>query len=399
MKREKPRAIINRRLKSTLPKAANDPKAAREFLEQLYIYEDIFYINDDTLEMIKEYSDKGNGYAEFAYARYHACTSPAEDSQNIAMEYYKKAYANGIADAGIGMALATYYGRGCQPNRERYKELIEEAQAAGSRFATYLTVRETLYGWRKRPINPGKALTTINRFIQQDGEESIVWNSLKAKAIETIYGLSAATPYFEKVAEKGSISGWDRLFIARSYHDDLERYDKEIFNKEIKKAMDMESGLAYFLKAELNEYNKESVPLLEKAFKLGDDGAACRIGDLYFYHLEKDENPFRKAQEYYLKGFKYDNSLCAEKLVEMWEKGYAELDESTLENIIIVGARMDSERLIVKAVERYREGGMEQYAQEIEKYFVPDYDNLKDTEFEEYFPDMPDDDGRNDAYA
>ena len=83
----------------------------------------------------------------------------------------------------------------------------------------------------------------------------------------------------------------------------------------------------------------------------------------------------------------------------MWEKGYAELDESTLENIIIVGARMDSERLIVKAVERYRDGGMEQYAQEIEKYFVPEYDKLKDTEFEEYFPDMPDDDGRNDAYA
>lgn len=399
MKREKPRTIINRRLKSTLPKAANDPKAAREFLEQLYIYEEMFYIDDDTLEMIKEYSDKGNGYAHFAYARYHACTSPAEDSQIIEMEYYKKAYANGIADAGAGLALATYYGRGCHPDRERYKELIEEARAAGSRFATYLIIRETLYGWRKRQMNPGKALTMINKLIEQDGEECIIWNTLKAQAIETIYGLSAATPYLENLAEKGSISGWNRLFIAKSYNDNFERYDEDILNEEIKKAMEMESGFAYYIKAELEEYNEKSVPLLEKAFKLGDDGSACRIGDLYFYNLEKDENPFLKAQEYYLKGLKYDNTQCAEKLVEMSEKGYAELDESTLENIIIVGARIESERLIVKAVESYREGGMEQYAQEIEKYFVPEYDKLKDIEFEDHFPDMPDDDGRNDAYA
>lgn len=396
----KPRKLTNSIISETLPLAASDPEKARKFLSLFYLTYEMFLIDDENMELLKEYHSKGDGYAAFALGRYHKIVHPQEDSMQVAWSLYEEARAKGIADAITEMAIMLRYGFAGTFDRERAKELLEEALAAGSRLAERRIAYDLKAGMFGSEKNLGKALSMVNRQIMRDGEDLHLL-ILKCQIIDDIYGTNAAIPYYQNVADLGSATAWDWLltiyFSGIGSNEELEKH--------LEKGIIMEIGIAYYIKAVMRaDKDPESrIPMLEKAMSLGCEMAAAELGNIYCERGQKEKGNYLKAWELYTRGMQFNWSECAERLVEMAEKKMVETDEETLDRLMISGARMGWERLIAKVVEAYNDGCLTQYAGEIEKYHIPAFNALdpeKLEELEDYFDDEdPDDDGRYDAYA
>ena len=67
------------------------------------------------------------------------------------------------------------------------------------------------------------------------------------------------------------------------------------------------------------------------------------------------------------------------------------------EYIAICGARLESQKLINAVVEAYKHGHLTEFAAEIEQYYLPAY--APDFEEEMEDEELPDDDGRYDAFV
>ena len=74
-----------------------------------------------------------------------------------------------------------------------------------------------------------------------------------------------------------------------------------------------------------------------------------------------------------------------------------EISEQRKGYIAICGARLESQKLINAVVEAYRHGRLTEFAAEIEQYYIPAYAPDFEEEMEE--EELPDDDGRYDAFV
>ena len=120
------------------------------------------------------------------------------------------------------------------------------------------------------------------------------------------------------------------------------------------------------------------------------------LGDIYQNAAEEDED-YYKAWECYNTGARYGSEECMERLFDMAEKEFVEVSEQQKEYIALCGARLESQKLINAVVEAYNHGRLTDFAAEIEQYYLPAYDPDFEVETEE--DELPDDDGRYDAYV
>ena len=137
--------------------------------------------------------------------------------------------------------------------------------------------------------------------------------------------------------------------------------------------------------------------MLHKAHELGSTQATRLLGDIYQAMAEEDEDNYLKAWEYYNTGARHGSGECMEKLFDMAEKGDVEISERRKGYIAICGARLESQKLINAVVEAYKHGRLTEFAAEIEQYYIPAYDPDFEEEMEE--EELPDDDGRYDAFV
>lgn len=390
-----PRALINETIKATLPIIEQDENAKKRYLSMFVNGDYLFLLNNDTLEVLNAYKEKGNPYATYALGRYHLCVQPDADSPEKAEQMYNYAYKHGIADAGAALSTALRYGRFGRIDRRKSHELFVEALEKESRLAANRQLYNIIFGDDGIEKNPGKALTIVNGLIEADGEDDPNWAYQKAVTILNIYGGASSIPYFKKAISMGSISAMS-IYPYTLVDEDNDDADKEAYIAALKEGMEKENyDCIYNYAFEVGD-DEEARNLLHKALELGSKQAACLLGDIYQNAAEEEED-YYKAWECYNTGARYGSEECMEKLFDMANNELVEVSEERKEAIAICGARLDSQKLINAVVEAYNHGRLTDFAAEIEQYYLPAYD--PDFEEETEDDELPDDDGRYDAYV
>ena len=392
-----PRALINKTVKTTLPSLEQNKNAQKHFFSMFVDADYLFLLNNDTLEMLNTYEEKGNPYATYALGRYHLIVQPDEDSLEKAERMYNYAYKHGIADAGAALSIALRYGRFGYIDRRRSHELFIEALEKDSRLAAYRQLNNIIFGDNGIEKNPGKALTIVNGLIETDGEEEPNWAFLKGVVIADIYGDASSIPYFQKAISVGSI-GAISVYPYTLMDEDDQNMGKEAFVNALKEGMEKDVHDCFYSYAfEVDNDDEEVRNLLHKAHELGSTQATRLLGDIYQAMAEEDEDNYLKAWEYYNTGARHGSGECMEKLFDMAEKGDVEISEQRKGYIAICGARLESQKLINAVVEAYKHGRLTEFAAEIEQYYIPAYAPDFEEEMEE--EELPDDDGRYDAFV
>ena len=393
-----PRALINETIKATLPIIEQDEKAKKRYLSMFISADNLYLLNNDTIEMLNAYEREGNPYAAYALGRYHRIVQPDTDSIETAEKMYEYAYKHGIADAGMALSMALRYGHFGYIDKRKSHQLFAEALEKESRLAAYSQLNNLLFGYNNTEKNPGKALTIVNELIAIDGEEEPNWAYMKAVIIMNIYGEESSIPYYQKAISLGSnyaLSVYPCLFIPK----DDEDADKEAFIAALKEGMEKENCDCYYNYAFEVDDEEEARNSLHKALDLGSTEAARLLGDIYqgLAREEEDEAYYYKAWNCYNTGARHDSEECMERLFDMAKNELVEVSEEQKEAIAICGARFGSQKLINAVVDAYKHGRLTDFAAEIEQYYLPGYDPDYEDETED--DEFPDDDGRFDAYV
>jgi TPR repeat protein len=143
-------------------------------------------------------------------------------------------------------------------------------------------------------------------------------------------------------------------------------------------------------KAEATEAIKAEV---EKSLAWGCGEAALFLGDAYYDATCGFEEDLARAFSYYAKGAILGSADCYGRMYEMIVaeevEGYS---QDFADHCAISAARLGSQDMMRRVVAIYKSGRLTDFASEIEQYYLPVVEAMDDD-------DMPDDDGRYDAYA
>lgn len=403
---------------NALPAAEKDADARRYFLRVFTVTPNLFLLSPQSIGLIEEYAGRDDRFALFALGRYHLCTMTEEDSPGKACEYIRRAYALGLPEATAEMAQIYAYGDSGLVDRAAARALLDEALERNCDYAAEIYLKNLIFGKNGYDADLQKALAIIGERLAEDigrlgpGEENPMWYYLRGCCECRTEGYPAAVENFRKAAEMGVIMAWADVAVACSHNAEEVLVDKDAFMKAAEYGKSKRDALCRYFCAifETDGYNdmdrqrqaREKLAAdLEEAFSMGCSGAAEMLGDMYCYGHYGIREDNGKAWEWYSKGARLGNAGCYEKMFGMLHDRFIDRDEAEKDLIALKGARLGSERLIGETVMAYTYGRLAEYAAEIEQYYEPVFD---DPEFacsaDDTFDDeLPDDDGRFDAYA
>jgi hypothetical protein len=134
---------------------------------------------------------------------------------------------------------------------------------------------------------------------------------------------------------------------------------------------------------------------LTTAFELGEDKASYFLGHAYYYGKNGFEQDNVDAWNWFIKGSKRDDGDAYEMLAIMISKddNPYEVRDGLMEYCAVMALRNGDKNMLKVIVKGYRDGELTDYAAEIEKYYIPEYDNLPPEEKDEdYDEDEEEDD-------
>ena len=434
-------ALIN----AALPVLETDKDAERAFL-RLFLSKNAVVLLDFhlSIEPLISEAEKGNKYAQYAYARWQCLDRGGENSLNISYRNMLAAAEQGLPDALAGLAMTYEFGDIGHVDWEKADELLDKAYAMGSELAAVYKIKNYLFGRRFQPAQPEKAAELANELIAKQEAEKMEpngwWYYYRATANENRIGRTRVIDDYECALGFGVLEAYTDLIIAHGYGDEAKTLvETKGYTAYINKGIERLCAGALFLDAarEMRRYdtfedlyrNEDGVQRhtmrydvmqqshelifsrLSQAAQLADVGAWEQLGDCYcdgYYGFEQDK---QKAFVAYSNGVKYDSSACAEKLWKMMHNHEIDRELDYVDQVALWGARWGSKLLLAETVIAHQEGRLEEYDKEISKYYEPIFDAPEfsldnDEEWQGVIDDMlgdedepDDDDGRYDAWA
>lgn len=366
MKFTTPREYINRTITENLPAAAEGGKAAVRFLSILR-RPNVFLLDEDTIATLRKKADEGDIHALYAIGLYHRYVIPEKDSLMKAEDIFKEAYAKGIADAGVRLADIYSEGTNDRVDYDLVERLIQEAYEKGSALAEMDKVLR---------MDNEKALSRLDELIERDGEDNLNWQKEKAFILMKTKGLSAGAGIILELAEKGVRHAWKDYVLTITHNDDLTFISDEMYYKYIgmlKERPDMEDSalmaiVAMDMKCNNDIEDDEYVSLMEDAFRLGSDSAACHLGD---YYMEKKDN--QTAWTWWEKGGARSEINCIERMLKSAISGTTGKSEEEIDHLALRGVRLGSEYSLYRVGEAFKKGRLAKYKKEIAAYHMKDY--------------------------
>ena len=401
---------------NALPSLGTDPTATRWFVRIFTSKENVFFLLPDTVSLIEKSAEAGNPYALFALGRYHYNTQHDEDSTEKAMDCFKKAWSQGMAEAAVALSIAYDYGDLGIVDRIRAKSLLAKALETDCEYAAEYHIKRMIYGQCGVPANTQLALQLCEDLIAKDienyGQDEVnpKWYYYKGCAKQTIHGWAHGLEEFQIAADAGLVGAWLDIVIASSHNDQGEVINVPAYWAAIRKGTARRCAICAYYNALSKVEDYENMPEyrqrfasrqlmidLEKAYELGSNEATEMMGDIYYYGNYGIEEDNEKAFQYYAKGALRYSAICFEKMFDMIHKHYIDKPLEFKDMLALQGGRNGSQRLLSETVIAYTQGRLTDYAAEIEQYYVPlfDKENKDDTQDN----DPVDDDGRFDAYV
>lgn len=389
-----------------LPLAENDALAARYLVWTFGEYGNPFFFGDGTVAEIGAAALQGNKYALFGKGCHELYTQPHHDSCKIAEDCFAWALELGLSEAGAALSQMFFRGDSGRPDYDRANSLITEALQKNCPFAAKLMLKDMVFGRLWMAADPKEALLESQR-LEREEPDNPWWPYLSGCAVRELEGLAASVEHFRKAASLGLRAAWGDLAVACSHDEGYALVDRPAYLNGLK--LGVQHGdhtsqcMIAFMKVEDYESksqleralaSRQLVLDLETACSWGSMAAAEYLGDIYLEGLYDVAADAGLAWEWYSRGAELASDSCCEKMYGMMRQGLVERDLRSMDLCALKGARLGSDMLLGETVIAYSQGRLEDFSDEIERFYVPVFDDGDDGS-----DDFPDDDGRYDAYA
>lgn len=385
----------------------------------MYFYE-LFRLKEDDLNSFV------GKIQEAEYCRlvgqWYIATAPDDDYLSKGEKWLRRAISSGDAEAKLHLANMYRLGDLGKVDMDEYQRLLHESMDEGCQLAEIRFCKDIAYGvGQSADLDKGldEAQRRLSAHPKPDPRwyDTIGWmmfakddkdkaNELFLKAIgcgfaDSYFGLTGMLDKQEEGRKAGC--GGSCILLA----EELEKkYDEngltdanavECFSDDEQKRAYLDANYKYRegLAAQIEALFKEAVTL-------GEPMGLYLQGGLYYsalyHHLEDDD----KAWECYMRGNQLGDMGCMSMLAEMIEEGRAPdgfgWEEACFFRLKALRYGDDDQLLPVMAA--YFEGGLEDYKDEIERYYKPQFDALDlESDDSDVDDDPEDDDGRYDAWA
>ena len=375
-------------------------------MKRFFDAEAIFHIPKEEIDEIKSRARADDKDAKFCLGRYYNVVQPDEDACYRARDLFKEAMELGSLEAEAALSLMYRKGEALLPmDVEKSDEMLQHAVSQGCEWASVRYVRRLIYGDLFADSDIDLALEIIDETLKGDCDKG-VWYCLKGEALELSDGLSASREWYLKARAEGCVTAHAYAAIALCYDDDYKLIDAEnFFNLTDKGFEEHNNTLCLTLQKLMIKDRLEEVPDykrydvrdevrkgLELANCLGDLLAIEALGDIYRCGEMGMTPRLSMAWAYYARLAIFGSYVGYQKLYSMIKSRQVEKGDDLKYSCAINAVRYGCKEMIPEVIELYKRGELNQYASEIEKYYIPIFENMSDD-------DYPDDDGRFDAYA
>ena len=379
-------------IQSTLPVVTTDERAREAFLRVFVAKENLFLLSDETIGMLKAAADKKNPYAMYALGRWYSLTLPDENSTDRSLELFGAAYEAGLPEAGAALSLAWTFGDFGEVDKEKAQDFLNEALDNNSILAVWLALRRVIFGFEDMEANPEQALRFIEEYIAYDAKrempENGLWYFLRGCATEELKGRTAALADYERARDLGVIQAYFWIAFIRGYEDGEELLHDEDYYHALEEGVEHSDRDSIYASAMvlINNYDEQPddapverlerlesqiLELLETAASLGQATAIVTMGDMYREGDYGVEPNIKRAYGLYAMAACYEDTDAFERIWDMMDSGEVEASEEEKDYFALRGTRLDSEKLKAETLKAYRAGRLEDYKEEIEKYYLP----------------------------
>ena len=368
----------------------------------------MFHLTDEQVNELEQQAAEGNAEACYKLGRYLYCVRPEANSVDRAAVLFMQAKAEGVVDAAVAISLMWYNGDFGMVDRTKGKQFLLEALEKENEFAAFVYLRKLIYGHHGFEVDTDKALTMLKALVEKSDNPNFYYLLGLVYQIQGNYAESL--PWLEKAYAEGVGESAMDLALARSggFTAEGDFADYDAYMKELDQlSAESQDGFATYLyaallapnydeledeaqKAEVHEAIKFE---MENALAWGGGEAALFLGDAYYDATCGFEEDLARAISYYAKGAILGSADCYGRMYEMIVaeevEGYS---QDFSDNCALSSARLGSQDMMRQVVAIYKAGRLTDFAAEIEQFYLPVVEAMDDD-------DMPDDDGRYDAYA
>ena len=382
----------------------------REFYTDMGVRQ---YVNPDDMDVLDELAQGDDPVACYKLAKVDLAHRFEQDSVDTAYGLLKKAQAGGVVEADVEIALMYFRGEIEPYNPKEGERLLMSALEKKNEYAAYVYLMNLIFGRYGYSVEIDLADRTLDALMAQSDNPH--WFRLKGDTQLAMKNIREAEEWYKKAVDGGVVDAYSDLAIVRGLDDGGEIADWDVYTSTIEEGADKGDMLSlHFMTLNLCSAYDEIDPddkeerdscresIIECLECCNIDMSYKLLGDIHREGQYGVTVDYLKAWEYYEKGARFNMASCYEKMHDMLrcKEVTGENSEETMYVYALLGARLQSKRMIVETVEAYKRGHLTHFAAEIEMYHIPAYNAIPDDEeLDDDEDELPDDDGRYDAWA
>ena len=392
-----------------------DKNACRLFLMIVNVRARLFKLSKEQVTLLKSLAEHDYALSLYAYGRWLEALRPETDSigitdeslssLDVADEYLKKAEKAGVSDAIYAQAILLKAGHYGLVDREKFSEMIQTAVDKGSFLAEQYIYRQTIYGWNGIEADPKRIVDGLKKWLNGNESDDILevnpgYYRVLGDAYAELNDKHNAEHYYRKAINMGYIEAWSDLcglhyndedfldlldqgceacaancLVVRATrhmddYDELERkYQDELENNPI---------MAKATKNQLLGMTGDIMEDLLSGCEEGSDMAPYYIGDIYHHGSYGFKKDLVSAWNWYVEGANRDDgdAYLALSLMISNHENPIELpdEEKTMYYYVMMALRNNvNSDIFDTVVEGYLDGEFSDYAEEFERYYLPEY--------------------------
>lgn len=371
--------------------ALRNAEAAECFMIIPNINSRLFRLTPEQIEKVEEAADKGYPLAIYVLGRYYQVMKIEEQEGDwlpAARHLLGEAANAGIADAHWAMAMLYLLGYEGPVVFDHYRELINKAFDNGSMQAFKQKLHDTIYGIHGFEADPKTAIRIIEDFLSKDEVYTSTYPDildLLGEAYRIVGNKDKSDKCFETAQDHGFFEAGAHRFENRTEGPDRDFY-RETLSVILDFACDNKDPNSFMSRAleDIYHHDKEDCPNpkdyqrklkddLEMAYTLGNGDAAYLIGHCYYYGNYGYEENNQEAWNWYTKGQEMESGLAYWGMAQMIEDENCpeDLPGNYLEFCRLAALRRGITEMLPDVVEAYKQGKLNNYAEEIEKNYLP----------------------------
>lgn len=382
-----------------------DQTARRLFLMIPEISTRLFLLTADQEEFLEEEAKKEDPLAQYTLARLYQAHGY---SLNEARDLFITAAKSGIGDAFAALAQMMINGQleGVEIDKGQYYQGLIEATEKNSMLGQYYMYKATMRGYENHPADPQAVIDNIKDWLKGDESEDLLkvsptYYEILAQAYERLGDSKSAANYYMKAVRMGRIDLYHQWVLDTFFNDNMELIDEDGYLKAVEDGITLGCGYAHLLRADMNQQLYDAIEDESEKARLSemiqqDLSTAANLGEGYGFY-------FHGHHSYYGNyGFTQDNNVAWmdflnasgmnvteawEMMIEMHLQGETPdgLGSDFIPYCRLMGLRQGDDNMLIPVIVSLVGGSLEQYRNEVEKYYLPRYDALSDEEKTQYF--------------